>query len=371
MGVYNRSGRWMVYFWQDGKRHDRSFGRGEEAHAQAVAFDEAFKAQKAGMILLVPESSSEVPVPTGPMVSYIPPHQPAVEEGIKLLELTERYLDHMRASGRSETHIKNVELHVTKQFLPILGNKVVNSMSYTQDILPFIRHFQGVSAKTGRARSQTTVNRYTDYLNAVFSFGLEMELTRMNPMKGRKKAKERPREVQISLEDVRRIMEHAEPHVRWAMEVCFNLGLRPGKSELFAIRYEQIDWTASAIKVYAPKTKTFRTIPISPGFKQRLLEMEKLSQSGLIVEYLGKPVKRITKAFQAACVRAGIKVETRMYDLRHLFATTMLSKGADLAAVSKLMGHSRVTMTADTYYQYLQGEKERAVGLLPDICAAV
>jgi len=60
-----------------------------------------------------------------------------------------------------------------------------------------------------------------------------------------------------------------------------------------------------------------------------------------------------------------------MYDLRHLFATTMLSKGADLAAVSKLMGHSRVTMTADTYYQYLQGEKERAVGLLPDICAVV
>jgi len=39
--------------------------------------------------------------------------------------------------------------------------------------------------------------------------------------------------------------------------------------------------------------------------------------------------------------------------------------------VSKLMGHSRATMTADTYYQYLQGEKERAVWLLPDICAAV
>lgn len=36
-----------------------------------------------------------------------------------------------------------------------------------------------------------------------------------------------------------------------------------------------------------------------------------------------------------------------------------------LAAVSKLMGHSTVKMTADVYYHYLEGEKERAVELLP------
>jgi len=370
MGVYPRGDRWLVYWHEDGKRHDRSFGRGEEAHAQAVAFDEALKDRKGGIQMPEPETESVAPEHPGPFVST-PATLPVPENGIRLLDLTERYLDHMRASGRSENHIHNVELHVTKQFLPVLGNKVVNSMSYAQDILPFIRHFQEVSDRTGRKRAQTTVNRYTDYLNAVFNFGIEMDLTRVNPMKGRKKSKERPREVKIDLEDVKRIMEKADPHVRWAMEVCFNLGLRPGKSELFAIRYDQIDWTGSAIKVYAPKTKTSRVIPISPVFMNRLLEMEAKSKTGLIVEYLGKPVKRITKAFQAACARAGITVETRMYDLRHLFATTMLSKGADLAAVSKLMGHSRVTMTADTYYQYLQGEKERAVGLLPDICAVV
>ena len=56
-----------------------------------------------------------------------------------------------------------------------------------------------------------------------------------------------------------------------------------------------------------------------------------------------------------------------MYDLRHLFATYMLSNGADLAAVSKLMGHSKVTQTANTYYQYLKGEKEKAIGLLPQL----
>jgi integrase len=47
-----------------------------------------------------------------------------------------------------------------------------------------------------------------------------------------------------------------------------------------------------------------------------------------------------------------------MYDLRHLFATTMLTNNADLAAVSKLMGHSTVKMTADTYYHYMEEKRK-------------
>ena len=68
-----------------------------------------------------------------------------------------------------------------------------------------------------------------------------------------------------------------------------------------------------------------------------------------------------------ACRRAGITFSVRLYDLRHMFATYMLSNGADLAAVSKLLGHSSITMTANVYYQYLEGEKERAVALLPEL----
>jgi len=366
MGVYQRNGRWMVYYWHNGKRHDRSFGRGDDAYDSAIEFDESFKtARDSGVLIEFHDSSAENNDSANIVKASIPAEN--VATGIRLLDLTKKFVEHLKASGRSEVHIHNIELHVMKQFLPVLGDKVVDSMTYADDILPFIRHFQGISSRTGRVRSQTTINRYTDYLNSVFSFGIEMGLTKTNPMKGRKKSKERPREVQISVDDVKRIMAVADDHVSWAMEVCFNLGLRPGRSELFAIRYEQISWESNSIKVYASKTQTYRTIPFSDSFAARLKEMEGKSQSGYVVEYQGKPVTRMNKAFQAACARAGITVPTRMYDLRHLFATTMLSKGADLAAVSKLMGHSRVTMTADTYYQYLQGEKERAVNLLPQL----
>jgi integrase len=373
MGVYERDGRWMVYFRHEGKRRDKSFGRGKEGYNQAVAFDEAMKGQKRVMAdPLVTALPSPAASQTSTQSQSSAPHPILatarnLSAGMTLLELTDRYIDHLKASGRSDSHIRSIDLHVKKQFLPVLGNKVIDSMSYAHDMLRFIRHFQEVSDRTGRKRSKTTVNRYTDYLNAIFNFGMEMGLTKTNPMKGRRKSKERPREVQISLDDLKNIMEHADKHVQWAIEVCFNLGLRPGKSELFSIRYDQIDWTAPAIRVYASKTQTTRVIPISPIFAKKLKVMEAQSKSGFVIEYLGKPVTRMNKAYQAACVRAGIKVPTRMYDLRHLFATTMLSRGADLAAVSKLMGHSKVTMTADTYYQYLQGEKERAISLLPII----
>jgi len=39
MGVYQRDGRYMVYYLENGKRRDKSFGRGEDARAQAEAFD--------------------------------------------------------------------------------------------------------------------------------------------------------------------------------------------------------------------------------------------------------------------------------------------------------------------------------------------
>jgi len=38
--------------------------------------------------------------------------------------------------------------------------------------------------------------------------------------------------------------------------------------------------------------------------------------------------------------------------------------------VSKMMGHSTVKLTADTYYHYMEGEKERAVRLLPGLAVA-
>ena len=390
MGVYQRDGRFMVYWHEEGKRRDKSFGRGEVARLQAEAFDLAIQEAKANLNVPVQEEQvveavadpithqgepgtgpgeiqAEMPLATS-VATVAAVAVPA--KGVTFGQLSMMYLDHLRVSGRTPKHIANLENLLKSMFFDILGrDTLVEGMTYLKDIVPFIKEMQGISHQTKRPRSQSCVNRYCDYLDAIFNFGIEMELISRNPMKGRKKAKEKPRDVQVGVDDLRRIMEQAEPHVRWAMEVCFNLGTRPGPSELLALRWEHVDFEKSTVRIYATKTKSFRTVPVTTAFLERLRLMRGSSESGYIIDYKGKPVTTIRRGFNTACDLAGIKVPVRMYDLRHLFATTMLANGADLAAVSKLMGHSTVKMTADVYYHYLEGEKERAVSKLPSLVA--
>ncbi|MEL7640367.1 MAG: site-specific integrase [Solidesulfovibrio sp.] len=374
MGVYQRSERWMVYYHVNGKRHDKSFGRGELAQAKAQVFDKAVReALEHGQPIPDPALvTAPVQVVKTVSLNNEPSSQVLGQQptGMTLSDLGARYLDHMRASGRTDNHIRNIERLLANKFIPVLGDKPVNSMTYQGDMVPFILHFQGISDKTKKERSQVTINKYCDYLNFMFHFGIANDFTKVNPLKNWKKAKTQPREMKLTLDDAKKIMACAEPHLKWAMEVCFNIGARPGESELLALKWEHVDFNAATVRIYATKTKTYRIVPINPIFLKRMEQVRATSQSGFIIEYNGKPVSRIVKSFRNACTRAGISYPTRMYDLRHLFATTLLRKGADLAAVSKMMGHSTVKLTADTYYHYMEGEKERAVRLLPELLAS-
>ena len=338
-------GRWICTYKDAGnKRRDKSFGRGPNAEASAKAFDEAMKSRDIAPVMQQP---------LGPV----------------LRQAVDSYLDHLRAQGKSQSHISNVQYMATSLLYKHFGPSLpLDLITYSDGIVPFINHMRSIpSSRTGAVRSQASVNRYCCFLRTIFNFAVANGLMAQNPMAQWHKTKEPPRQFQITLEDVPKIMEHADAHVRWAIEVCFNLGVRSGDSELLSLRWTDVDWEKKQVRVYGRKTKTYRTIPVKDAFLERLREMRAISRTDFLIEFRGKPVRRIQKAFRMACRRAGITFSVRLYDLRHMFATYMLSNGADLAAVSKLLGHSSVTMTANVYYQYLEGEKERAVALLPEL----
>jgi len=165
-----------------------------------------------------------------------------------------------------------------------------------------------------------------------------------------------------------------------------------------------VNFDKGVVHVYASKTKTWREIDISDEFRAQLLAKkaeadEELKEkaarrakaegkakgwtheqiaevaaaaaseakSVYIIEFQGRPVKCLRSSFKAALKKAGITYPVRLYDIRHLFASVMLSKGADLAAVSGLMGHSSIQQTANTYYELMAGEKKRAIATLPSL----
>ncbi len=63
----------------------------------------------------------------------------------------------------------------------------------------------------------------------------------------------------------------------------------------------------------------------------------------------GEPYENITGGFKAACERARVK-NFRFHDLRHTFATRFIEAGGNVALLSKILGHSTISLTYNRYY---------------------
>ncbi len=75
----------------------------------------------------------------------------------------------------------------------------------------------------------------------------------------------------------------------------------------------------------------------------------------------GDPIhpERVTKRFIELVKSSGLR-PVRLHDLRHGRASLLLASGADIALVSKILGHSSITLTADTYSHLLAGVGRKA-----------
>ena len=76
----------------------------------------------------------------------------------------------------------------------------------------------------------------------------------------------------------------------------------------------------------------------------------------------------ITKRFRALAAEAGLR-RVRLHDLRHGAAALRLATGTDIAIVSKVLGHSSISITSDTYSHLLAGvgrqAAEAAMAIVP------
>lgn len=160
-------------------------------------------------------------------------------------------------------------------------------------------------------------------------------------------------------------MESATPHLRWVIECSFNLGTRI--SELLSLKWENVNFESATVRILGKRTRTYREVPVKSEFLEKLRKMREYATTEYVIEYRGKRVWSIRNAFQRAVERSGIGKDFRPHDLRHAYATSMLNNGANLSAVSKMLGHSTPILTANTYLQYLKAAKKKAITLLPDL----
>lgn len=142
-------------------------------------------------------------------------------------------------------------------------------------------------------------------------------------------------------------------------------------SELVGIKIADIDFLTSQLMVIGKGGKR-REI----GLRQEVLQLvrdymkEERSESNfsqsdyLLVSQRAEKMHRDSVRDWLAKISKELGFRLYPHLFRHTFCTRLLKKGVDLTTVSKLAGHSTVSMTAKFYIQTTKQEKMDAVNLL-------
>ena len=346
MSVHQRATNhtWYVaYRTPEGKQTTKTFGKGREGKRDAQRFDKQMKEQKATVVNTPATIAEEV----------------ALTGKLYLDQLTQMYVTARKVEGTKVRTLTEIKKLLERHLIPVFAQRPVDEIR-CGEILEII-------GSAYAHRSPVTLNKYLSYIKTVFKFGVENELIEKNPLRQWHKPKEYPRDTRLTVADLLKIKEVAAPHLAWAIEVAYHLGVRTGPSELLALKWDDINWTEQTISVFATKTQTRRTVPISDAFLVQLRKKKESAKCNRVVDFNGRPVSQISRAMRTAIKRAGIDYPVVLYDIRHLFATTLLNVGGELSAVSKLMGHARIQTTVNNYYHLLGNEKRRTIEKLPPL----
>ncbi|WP_418719672.1 tyrosine-type recombinase/integrase [Bilophila wadsworthia] len=220
----------------------------------------------------------------------------------------------------------------------------------------------------GRKASNNTSNHYQAYTRAILAWGVDQGLLVLNPWRDFKKLKISKPIHTATLLDLKRLYPFLPPYLQWAAKTAFFLALRPGMVELFSLKWDAFDFRRGIVSIRQGKTGKIKSVYPNPVYMQeaaaRCAEDFKRGVA-LVCHNNGKPVLSYHKMWGKACRQAGVNL--RFYDVRHLAATEMLARGADLAAVAAQLGHASVTTTGSTYAHVTPGGQSHAGSLMPAI----
>ena len=159
----------------------------------------------------------------------------------------------------------------------------------------------------------------------------------------------------LSLEEIQLVLNVIDPRWLSYYEVFFGTGMRP--SELFAVKWSDVDWRMGTITVQRAFTR--KTMKVTKTSKVRHVELTTLAMDGLerqkpitylagahIFEWMGEMVdddKAPRRAWDSAIRRAGIR-HRKAYSARATYISHALMAGVNAYKVADQAGNSVETI---------------------------
>jgi integrase len=190
--------------------------------------------------------------------------------------------------------------------------------------------------------SAAGVNRDLAALRFMLNFALRHGYVHSNPFKGIKLLQEGPGIMRIvSHEEEVLYLSNAPPLLRDIAILILQTGMRP--EEVFSIRGENVDLKKKFIFIPNGKTKfARRTIPLTG---QAFEVLQRRSKKGYLFPHKDNPDKPMVCLRSHKTLAKKLKMDFRLYDLRHTFGSRSAMAGVDLPTLKELMGHSSIVLT--------------------------
>jgi integrase len=229
-------------------------------------------------------------------------------------------------------------------------------------------------AKRGAGLSAKTVQNHLNFLHGVFAFSIRRGWTTANPValverpRSHRSAHRRIRFLQP--EELDAVLRAVPADSLGAIERPLYLtaamtGLRQG--ELLALRWSDVDWTASRVRVAesftrgafdSPKSHRGRSVPMADRLAAELERHFQRSywrgDQDLVFAHPATghvlDASKLRKRFRSVLARAGAP-DLTFHELRHTFGTQMAAAGAPLRAIQEWMGHADAS-TTEIYAHY-------------------
>ena len=284
-------------------------------------------------------------------------------EAPRVSDMTKRYLKehtpHLAARNAADQHTimgklvepdwsKKLVTEITKADVEKLLTKIAAGRARPSKAKPNnrARKLQGVKPTPVRA------NRVGEVLRKMFTLAVGWGWREDNPASAFRRRIENERERFLTPEEIGRLAKAldaaADQRAAGIIRLCMLTGARSG--EVRQARFEQfnLDLASWSKPAATTKQRKIHRIPISGDVaaivRQRGLLVPKGNPWLFPGDTPGQPVKEIRR-FWVAIQKEAKLPEVRIHDLRHTFASLLVSGGASLEMIGKLLGHTQMQTT--------------------------
>jgi integrase len=378
------SGKWWVFTDWKGKRSARLIPQGKRTADQIAA-----KITEK-LALLEANERNGFPISLRSLVfdktQTNAPKEPASKVPL-FKDYATHWLETCEARGLKHTTYQAYKFIVDGHLKPCFGELPLSEIDRKG-----VKEFALERRKVGVA--PRTIIHILCGLSAIFNAAIDDELVSHNPalkpgrfLKGVKKKHEDVNPLTLDEEQafLRVIQEHYPRYyplfllfLRTGLRLGEAVALQPGDLD-FRGRFIEIrrNWTRG--RLTSPKNGKTRRVDMSLKLTQVLKdhlvsrELEAMAQNRQKTEWLFTnelgdmmdPDNLRNRIFYKSLARAELR-KIRIHDLRHTYATRLITNGESLAYVKEQMGHSSIQVTVDIYHHYVQGSNKQAVDRLDE-----